>query len=111
MNTVEELGIAKLLHTTNPTLKKYEGNGGELRKIKNSDPDSDEYLYFFDMVRYFLHTSLIKKVEYEDCNTQKCKMIVTTLNSVYQFEITFSKKYLSLEEVLENIDDIKEVEK
>lgn len=107
MNTIEELGIAKLLHTTNPKFKKYEGKSGGLGKIGNLD----KYLYYFDMIKYFLRTSLVKKVEYEDCNTQKCKMIVTTLHSVYQFEISFSKKYLSLEEVLENVDDIKEVEK
>ena len=107
MNTIEELGIAKLLHTTNPTLKKYEGKSGELRKIENSNPKSDEYLYFFDMVRYFFHTSLVQKVEYANCTIQKCRMIVTTLNSVYQFEVNFSKKYLSHEEVLENIVDIK----
>ncbi len=101
MNTIEELGIAKLLHTTNPKFKKYEGKSGELSRLGNPDA----YLYIFDMVRYFLRTSLVQKVEYEDCNTQKCKMLATTLNSVYQFEVTFSKKYLSLEEVFENIAD------
>ncbi len=103
-NPIEELGIAKLLHTTNPKFKKYEGKSGELSRLGNSD----EYLYFFDMVRYFLRTSLVQKVAYKDCNTQKCKILVTTLNSIYQFEVTFSKKYLLLEEVLENIVDIKD---
>ncbi len=96
MNTIEELGVAKLLHTSNPKFKKYAGKSGVLSRVGNPD----EYLYFFDMVRYFLRTSLVQKVEYENCNTQKCKIIVTTLNSVYQFEINFSKKYLLLEDVL-----------
>ncbi len=92
------------MNTTNSNLKKYEGKSGELSRFGNPD----EYLYFFDIARYFPRTSLIQKVEYEDCNTQKSKILVVTLNSVYQFEVTFSKKYLLLEEVLENIVDIKD---
>ena len=102
----QELGIAKLLHTTNPKFKKYEGMSGQLYKLFSSE--NKEYMLFFDMVRYWLSTSLIRKVEYEDCNTQKCRMVATTLNSVYQFEIIFSKKYLSYEEVLENLANVRD---
>ena len=104
MKPLETIGIATLLHTSNPKFKKYEGKSGELSKLG----DSNEYLYFFDMVRYFLRTSIVQKVEYKDCTTQKCKIHILTLNSIYQFEITFSKKYLSMEEVHQSIADTKE---
>ena len=95
MNTIESLGIAKLLHTTNQKFKKYEGKSGVLSKIGRLD----EYLYFFDMVRFYLRTSLVQKVEYVECNTKQCKIVVTTLNSIYQFEIIFSKEHLSLKDI------------
>ena len=104
MNKTIEVGIAKLLKTTNPRFKKYENRKGSLLKI--TIPETDEYAYFFDMIRYYIRTTLVKKTEFRDCGIEKCKMIVTTLNSVYQFEVVFSEEYLSVDEALKSIKNI-----
>lgn len=96
-----KIGIAKLLHTTNEKFKCYEGKRGQLRRV-----DFDEgYLYILDMVRYWLKTSLVQNIEFKDATTQTCRMIVTTLNSVYQFKLYLSETKLSFEDLIRNFQN------
>ena len=93
---IEEMGFAKLLHTTNVNFKKYEGKKGKLQKFYNDK----NHIYYFDMIRYFIQTSLVKFVE----NTEDGILEIITSNSVYRFEINEKYEWTSLSGAVEKIE-------
>lgn len=100
--TETKIGMAVLVETTNEKFKCYQGRKGLLTKIANPE-DPKMFLYFFDMVKYFIRTSLVHSVDYGNSSTKGCTMTVKTMNSVYVFELSFSEEGFTIEEFVHTI--------
>lgn len=91
MDLLEELGKATLISTTNFQFKGHKGRKGRLSRFGRDD---EFYFFFFDMIKDYIRTSVVAKVEQKDQ-----ELHVHTLNSLYVFEIDSSETGLSCDEI------------
>ncbi len=84
MDKKNNFGIVKLLSTTNIDFEFYINEVGILTIMKSN---SNNDMYYFDMGKCFLRTSKAKKILFRDGIEDKCIMEITTLNSIYEFEV------------------------
>ena len=106
LNELEtEMGMGTFISSTNPKMKPYEGKTGFL--FRRSIPGTEKYVFFFDMIRYWIQTSVIKSFSYRDSTLKTTNLIAMTENgSEYVFRIEFAKDILSPAELMEMISPV-----
>ena len=85
-NIPATLQDVKLMSTTNPAFLDFQEKEGFLRSIKNS---SGGFMYIFEVLGSgkYVRTSTILDVKREKMNSSRYELVVSTMNSVYRFEV------------------------